>query len=169
MEPVIAPGEPAPDFELTDLAGRRRRLSDQKGHVTVLHIWSALCPWTDRTDAAVLEAATSHGADLWSIASNADETQDVLRRESDSRQLPVVLLDPDQRVSDLYGAVATPHVFVIDAGGVVRYHGAVDDARFRQPVPRHRFLAEALAAVRRGQDPEPGVTPTYGCAIVRAA
>jgi peroxiredoxin len=169
MEPVIVPGEPAPDFGLTDLAGRRHRLSDQMGRVTVLHIWSALCPWTERTDAAVLEAATSHGADLWSIASNADEAQAVLMKESQSRHLPVVLLDPDQRVADLYGAVATPHVFVVDERGVVRYHGAVDDARFREPVPRRRFLAEALAAVRLGQDPEPGVTPTYGCAIVRAA
>ena len=31
--------QPAPDFELSDLAGVRRRLSDYRGQVVVLNFW----------------------------------------------------------------------------------------------------------------------------------
>jgi peroxiredoxin len=168
MDSLIRTGEPAPDFDLPDLDGRRYHLSGQRGHVTVLHFWSAVCPWTERTDRDVLEAVRGQEADLWSIASNADEPADVLRRTAQARGLPLVLKDGDQRVADLYGAAATPHIFVVDQDGLLRYGGAVHDARFRDPEPRHRYLVEALASIERGEDPVPATTHTYGCAIVRS-
>jgi peroxiredoxin len=169
MEPVIRVGEPAPDFELPDLDGHRHRLASQRGRLTVLHFWSAVCPWTERTDERVLAAIRAAEADLWSIAANADESLDVLRRVAQERGLGLVLVDPRQYVADLYAAAATPHVFLIDGEGILSYHGAPDDARFRDPRPRRSYLAEALHAVRAGRSPNPAVTMTYGCAIVRAA
>jgi hypothetical protein len=114
-------------------------------------------------------AARAAEADLWSIAANADESFDDLRRVAQARGLALVLVDRRQSVADLYAAAATPHVFLVDGEGVLRYHGAPDDARFRDPQPRRSYLADALQAVRRGQTPDPAVTMTYGCAIVRAA
>jgi len=169
MEPVIRTGEAAPDFELPDLDGHPHRLASQRGRLTVLHFWSAVCPWTERTDGRVLAAVRAAEADLWSIAANADESLDVLRRVAQARGLGLVLIDRGQRVADLYAAAATPHVFLVDSEGVLRYHGAADDARYRDPQPRRSYLADALHAVRRGLAPDPAVTMTYGCAIVRAA
>ena len=169
MEPVIRAGEPAPDFELPDLDGHSHRLASQRGRLTVLHFWSATCPWTERTDGRVLAAARAAEADLWSIAANADESLDDLRRVAQARGLALVLVDHGQHLADLYAAAATPHVFLVDGEGVLRYHGAPDDARFRDPLPQRSYLAEALQAVRRGMTPDPTVTMTYGCAIVRAA
>lgn len=168
MEPVIRVGEPAPDFELSDLDGRPHHLASQRGRLTVLHFWSAVCPWAEKTDGGVLAAARAAGADLWSIAANADEPLDELRRVAQTRGLPLVLVDREQRLADLYAAAATPHVFLVDGEGILRYHGAPDDARQRDSQPRRCYLAEALQAVRRGVTPDPAVTMTYGCAIVRA-
>ena len=164
---MIRIGDHAPEFELPDVDGRPHRLASQRGRLTVLNVWSAACPWTERTDAGVIEAARAAGADLWSMVVNADETVDQVRRVAAERRLPLVLFDLDRRVADSYGAAATPHVFVIDAQGILRYQGAPDDARFRDPVPRRSYLAEALQALRRGESPDPTVTPAYGCAIVR--
>lgn len=164
---MIPIGERAPDFELPGIDDHPHRLVSQRGRVTVLHIWSAMCPWTQRTDERVMEAARAAGADLWSVAVNADEDIDLIRRVAAERRLPLVLLDTDRRVADSYGATATPHVFVIDQDGILRYQGAPDDARFRDPEPRRHYLAEALQAVLRGEPPDPATTPTYGCAIVR--
>jgi hypothetical protein len=80
-----------------------------------------------------------------------------------------VLLDEDHAVADLYGAATTPHFFVVDAEGVLRYAGALDDVTFRQKTPTRQFLAEAVAALLEGRLPDPAQTPGYGCAIVRHA
>ena len=37
------------------------------------------------------------------------------------------LLDPEGRVGKGYGAKTTPHMYVIDGRGVLRYQGGIDD------------------------------------------
>ena len=39
----LAPGQPAPDLELTTLDGKNIKLSDLKGKVVYLHFWAAWC------------------------------------------------------------------------------------------------------------------------------
>lgn len=167
MDPVIAPGIPAPEVDLRDLDGVRRRLHDQRGRLTVLNFWSAECPWSERADGAILSAVREANADLWTIASCAGESSDRILKVSAERGLPVVVLDPDQVVADRYRAQATPHVFVIDADGALRYCGAPDDAGFGNPIPGRSFLVQALRAVQEGRVPDPSETPARGCAIVR--
>jgi peroxiredoxin len=167
MDPVIAPGIPAPDVNLRDLGGVLRCLEDQRGRLTVLNFWSAECPWSERTDAVALDAARQADADLWTIASCAGESQARILEVATERGLPVVLLDPDQAVADRYQAQATPHLYVIDADGVLRYRGAPDDAGFGTPAPTRSYLAEALHAIRQGRTPDPSETQAQGCAIVR--
>ena len=106
---------------------------------------------------------------LISVASNRSEPPEMIASVSRSRRLPVVLLDPEHAVADLYSAQTTPEVFVIDRAGVLRYHGAVDDVTFRQRHPSRSFVGEAVAAVLRGELPSTPETPAYGCAIVREA
>ena len=39
-----AKGQPAPEFELKDLAGKNVRLSDYRGKVVLLNFWATWCP-----------------------------------------------------------------------------------------------------------------------------
>jgi peroxiredoxin len=161
-------GAPAPDFTLHDLEGTPHRLSAQRGRIVVVNFWSAECPWSRRGDeilARRLPEWTRAGVLLWGIASNASEPEYEIRAEMADRG---ILLDPGNTVADLYGAAATPHLYLVDAEGLVRYSGALDDANFREREGKTRYLDEALAAVRAGRRPEPAETPAYGCAIVRA-
>ena len=70
-------------------------------------------------------------------------------------------------VADLYEAVTTPHIFVVDRWGILRYRGAVDDFTFRQRKVSRSFLKEAVDALLAGRVPELQETIAYGCAIVR--
>ncbi len=79
-----------------------------------------------------------------------------------------MLRDSRHEVADLYGAQTTPHLFVIDKQGVLRYQGALDDTNFRQRNASRFFLREAVEAVLAGQDPDPAQVSPYGCTIVRA-
>lgn len=162
-------GQPAPDFSLYDLEGKAHRLSEQRGTITVLNFWSANCPWAEVGDKVLAEMGSLKqvGVQLWSIAGNVDESPEQMRAVASERGLPIVLHDKDQRVIDLYGAMTTPHVFVVDGEGVLRYKGAIDDTSFRQRVSSKAYLLEALQALLEGRLPEVAEAPAYGCAIVR--
>ena len=87
------------------------------------------------------------------IASNRSETIPGMEEGSKARGLPLVLVDADHFVADLYDAQTTPHVFVIDRNGILRYRGAVDDVTFRQRKPTRFFLDEAVQALLKGHLP----------------
>lgn len=83
------------------------------------------------------------------------------------RRLPIVLIDAQHIVADLYGAQTTPHVFVVDRHGILRYRGAVDDVTFRRRNPSRFYLEEAVEALLDGRRPALTDVPAYGCTIVR--
>jgi hypothetical protein len=92
--PVI--GELAPLFQLQALDGSLVSLSAYRGQVVLINFWSAECPWVERADQVL--------RDWWgrvpvlSIASNAGEPFEVLRRWQVSANVPLVLLDTRQEV-----------------------------------------------------------------------
>ncbi len=171
METTLQTGQLAPEFTLPDLDGNTHRLSDYRGRIVIVNFWSAECPQAARADESLLPWLKTWGdaVVLLPIASNANEPLEMLRRVSQARGLPLVLYDARHEVADLYGALTTPHVFLIDHRGILRYQGAFDDVTFRQPQPRRHYLKDAVEALLAGGKPEIEVTPAYGCTIVRYA
>ena len=106
---------------------------------------------------------------LLTLAANANEPPEQLREVAKQRGLSLILRDVNQRVADLYGALTTPHLFVVDQEGILRYQGAFDDVTFRQRSPKRCYLRDAVEAVLHGSTPAPDQTPAYGCSIVRFA
>lgn len=141
-------------------------LADLLDRPVLINFWSAECPLVERTDAHLLQLQDQ--LTLVSIACNANEPAGFVRQTAQARGLPLVLLDPDQSVANLYGAVITPHLFLIDTAGLLRYQGAPDDVTFRRREPSRFYVQEALQALLGGQPVSPAETPPYGCAIVRA-
>jgi peroxiredoxin len=159
----------APDFELPDLNGNLLKLSDYHGSLVILNFWSAECPHSERTDSLMLDSLARWGDQvaLLPIASNRNESIQMVEDVAKTRRIPTVLLDVEHVVADLYEAVSTPHVFVIDREGILRYRGAVDDLKFRQPKATRFYLKEVMEALLDGQKPGLEETLAYGCAIVR--
>ncbi len=168
MAPLIPTGRPTPDFTLPDLNGREHRLQDYRGRIVILNFWSAECPWSARADESLLARVEDWGdrVALLPIASNFNEPLALLRRVSRERGLPLVLHDAEGRVASLYGAQTTPHLFVMDPQGVLRYQGALDDVTFRKREPEVPFLIQAVEAVLAGREPDPLETQPYGCTLV---
>jgi peroxiredoxin len=168
MDTVIPTGEPAPDFSLPALDGDTHSLGDFRGKVVVINFWSAECPWSQRADEQIhpMLAAWGEGVVLLSIASNANETLHELSEEAEKRGISPILHDIDQAVAKAYGAVTTPHMFVIDLQGVLRYQGGFDDRTFRQLEPTVNYLEMAVEALLVGEIPDLAETPPYGCTVV---
>lgn len=161
--------EPASDFELPDLQGKCHRLRDDHGRIVILNFWSADCPHSERVDRYLLGLLEKWNGEvvLLSVAANRNETVRRVEEVSKARGIAQVLLDSEHRVADAYGAMTTPHVFVIDRDGILRYRGAVDDVTFRQRKATRFYAEEAVEALREGRLPTMSETPAYGCAIVR--
>jgi peroxiredoxin len=173
----MEPGDLAPDFTLPDLEGTPHALSSYRGRVVVVNFWSAECPWAERADTQLkqwLALGSSPRTGEWgervvllTVASNVNETPELIAGAARQRGLAPVLLDSGCLVADAWGAQTTPHVFVVDESGILRYQGAVDDVTFRQREPKRFHLKEAVDALLRGRLPEVASTPAYGCTIVR--
>lgn len=161
--------EPAPGFELPDLQGVPHNLSDFHGKIVILNFWSAECPHSERTDRYLLPLLEKWDGEvvLLPIASNRNESVEIVSEAAAARGIPQILIDSEQVVADLYGALTTPHVFVLDREGILRYRGAVDDITFRHREATRFFLQEAMEALLNGQPPLLSEMSAYGCTIVR--
>jgi len=160
---------PAPDFALPDLEGNVQKLSCHRGKIVIVNFWSAECPHSERTDRSMMACLVQWGSDveLLSIAANRNESAQVLEDVAKTRRIPRVLLDAEHIVADRYEAVTTPHAFVIDREGILRYRGAVDDVTFRHRTATRFYVEEAVEAMLDGRVPGSQETTAYGCAIVR--
>ena len=176
---VERPSPPAPPPQAGEGGGREAGgsvLPEEELHgnpalsrLLILNFWSAECPWSERTDQALLAWLAEWGrqVELWTIAANANEPDDLLQQAAAERGLPLMLDDRSGLATGLYRARTTPHLFVIDEHGILRYQGALDDVTFRQRTPTRLYLRQAVTALLAGQEPEPAQTPPYGCTIVR--
>ena len=161
--------KPAPDFELSDLQGNVHTLGEHSGKIVIVNFWSCECPHAERTDYLILEWLKEWGNDveLLPVASNQNESAQSVEDAARGRSLPRVLIDAGHVVADLYEAVTTPHVFVVDRDGILRYRGAVDDVTFRNRRASRFFLKETVDSLLEGNFPTLTETPAYGCTIVR--
>lgn len=174
------PGAPAPAFTLTATDGTTHSLADFAGRTVVLEWLNYDCPFVGKHygGGAMQALQTEAAADsvVWlSIVSSAPGEQghfppaemDARTAEEGGRQM-AVLMDPDGAVGRRYGALTTPHMFVIDADGRVVYNGAIDDRPSSDAASldgARNYVREALAAVAAGRTPETTRTQPYGCNV----
>jgi hypothetical protein len=174
-------GQAAPDFSLNDIDGVSHKLSDYKGRTVVLEWNNPDCPIVhkhyDSGNIPRLQKSAVADGVVWLLINSgapgnegadytAPQIKDwLLKRDS----APTAYLrDPDGAVGHLYGAKTTPHLFVINGGGVLAYEGAIDSIRSADPddIPRaENYVSEALAAVKAGKPVAKAATQPYGCPV----
>jgi len=169
MHSTLLINEPAPDFALPDQNGQIHRLSDYRGKIVIVNFWSAECPWSERADKSLLSLVECFPAQviMLPIASNQNESDELINEVIRQRSIDFVLWDAGCRVADEWQAQTTPHAFVIDSAGTLRYRGAVDDVTFRKRTPERFYVKEAVDALLNNHVPELQEVLPYGCVIVR--
>jgi peroxiredoxin len=174
-------GKAAPNFSVTDAQGKTRSLAEFKGKTVVLEWNNPECPFVKKHYNASTnmqtqqEAAT--GADVvWlSINSGAPGKQGALDGAAAIAKIAALqaapsayLLDPDGKVGQAYGAKTTPHMYVIDGSGVLRYAGAIDSipSADASDIPAAtQYVSQALAELKAGKPVSMAVTKPYGCSV----
>src|SRR5262245_55015149 len=111
-------GAPAPDFDLPDLAGIRRKLSEFRGQDVLLIFFSPKCGFCTKmaADLAALTAVGGAGRAIPIVVTNGDVDENRKLIEQFGIRC-VVLLQDEMEVAALYRAHGTPTGYRIDAEG----------------------------------------------------
>lgn len=168
-------GKAAPAFSAKDERGKKHTLKQYRGKVVVLEWTNPGCPFVKRHyikkktmhDTAMRYLRRKHQRVVWlAVNSSYFNKPADSKKWAEARGLPYrTLQDPSGTIGRAYGAKSTPHMFVIDAKGVVRYAGAIDDDPHDEKKKPKNYVAAALRAVTKGKTPNPTRTTPYGCSV----
>ena len=176
---TLQPADNAPEFTLTDTYDQQHTLSDYEGQWVVLEWLNYDCPFVRKhyngdNMQALQEQYTGAGVVWLSIVSSAPGQQGNFSNEEMNARTAehgghqtAVLIDADGTVGHAYGALTTPHMFVIDKEGVIRYTGAIDDNRLlhKRPEEITNYVVNAVKQLVEGETLTPNSTKPYGCTI----
>jgi thiol-disulfide isomerase/thioredoxin len=162
-------------FKLQDFRGAAVDLAEWKDReLIVVAFLGTECPLAKLYGPRLAELATQYGPkSVGFVALDANE-QDTLAKMAQYARVAKMefpfLKDPANSVADLFGAVRTPEVFVLDKNRVIRYWGRIDDQfgiGVRRTTPQRQDLAIALDELLAGKDVTTPLTAAIGCHIGR--
>jgi thiol-disulfide isomerase/thioredoxin len=154
-------GAPAPAVPQTDFA---------KHKLTVVMFVSTTCPvsnaYNDRMKQIAADYAKKDVAFVGVDANKQESGDDIAKFTKDKGFAFPWLKDDGNKVADQYNARVTPEVFVVDAKGVVKYHGRIDEKMDGSEI-KSPDLKNALDAILAGKDAPAKETKAFGCSIKR--
>jgi peroxiredoxin len=170
-------GGKAPDFTLASIDGKAVSLHDSAGKTVVLEWFNPDCPFVrfahgDKGPLASQPKRVESTGVVWlAINSSAPGLQgsgkerNIKAAKEYGMSYPI-LVDENGKVGKQYGARTTPHMYVIDKTGILRYSGAIDNAPLGKteggtPV---NYVDQALKGVDSGKV-EQAKTEAYGCSV----
>ncbi|MBS0519268.1 MAG: redoxin domain-containing protein [Proteobacteria bacterium] len=173
-------GAPAPAFVGRDSNGKTWELVQLRGRTVVLETTNHDCPYVGKQyrsgNMQALQREAAAKSVIWlTVAASApgeqgyvtaNEANDIVRRNNAAPT--AVLLDPQGKIAHAYNATVTPHMFIINAAGVLVYKGGIDSIASTNvaDVPRARqYVRLALDELLAGKPITDASTRPYGCSL----
>ena len=176
----------APEFKLSDSYGNEISLSSFIGKKVVLEWTNHGCPYVAKHYETGNMQSTQEFAKeeeiIWlSIISSAPGTQGYVSSDEANaltatrKASPThVLFDPTGKVGRIYDAKTTPHMYIINEEGLMKYQGAIDDAGGRGFMSRDllkakNYVKDSLKEMDTGEEISSPITKPYGCSVKYAS
>ncbi len=173
-------GQPAPELRGLDLNGKPVALADFKGRTVVVEWTNPNCPFVRKhyqadNIPALQREATGKGVVWLAVNSTRTDHADYVSPKglsqwlTESKAAPKALIMDEKGVAGrAWGARATPHLFIVDPAGVVRYAGAIDSiasARTDDIPKATNYVRQGLGEALAGKAISTASTTPYGCSI----
>lgn len=171
-------GSLASDFNLRNVDGKNVSLAnykDAKGYIVVFTCNT--CPvakaYQDRVE-ALNKLYAAKGYPVIAIntndpaASPGDSYEKMQERAKEKKISYAYLEDPNHVYTKKYGALKTPHVFVLQKtanGNEVAYIGAIDNDQEETNAQRDNYVQNAVNLLLQGKKPTVTYTKAIGCSI----
>ncbi|MGA2500320.1 MAG: redoxin domain-containing protein [Tepidisphaeraceae bacterium] len=174
-------GAEAPDFSIPGVDGKTYTLKNfAEAKILVVVFTCNHCPTAQAYEKRIMQLHADYqdkGVALLAISPNdplavrldelgytdlGDSFEDMkIRAKERGFQFPYLYDGETQSVAHAYGVVATPHVFIFDAGRKLRYVGRVDDSEVKE-VKSHD-ARNAIEAMLAGKPVPVEKTKVFGC------
>ncbi|MBT6164830.1 MAG: redoxin domain-containing protein [Phycisphaerae bacterium] len=175
---TVEVGEQAPAFELVDQNGKTHTLQEYEGKIVVLEWFNETCPyckgtWGSGLIPKLLTDLQEHKAEVVYLAvnSSANRPEDKIVEsgkeflEEFEIEIPI-LNDYNGKVGRAYKARTTPHMFVIDAEGILVYQGALsDDSRSKEGAEADTHILRVVTQIDAGEEVSPSYVQPWGCPV----
>jgi len=170
-----APPPEAFDLSLPGVDGESHSLSTLVGpRGTVIVFVANGCPTARAYEQRLIDlqkAIASEGVSVVAVNSNnpslspPDTREEMTRRAKDQKFNFPYLKDAGGELARGFGAICTPHVFLLDSDRKVVYSGRIDDSRLGDRITS-RDLQIAVGDVLAGRKVNQPHTEPFGCSIV---
>jgi hypothetical protein len=177
---AVAVGQMAPNFTLTDTAGKTVSLSDFKGKHVVLEWTNPGCPFVrkhyDGANMQTLQKESLGKGVVWLAINSTEEASgdylapaQLARWMTEQKASPTVtLMDEHGTVGKAYGARTTPHMYMVNPQGVLIYAGGIDSiasARKDDIKTATNYVRQGLNEALAGKPLSVSSSRPYGCSV----
>ncbi len=171
-------GDIATDFHLKNVDGKMVSLADYKEAKGFIVIFTCNhCPYAKAYEDRIIaldKKFKDKGYPV--IAINPNDTEELPEDSYENMQVRAkekgftfpYLFDEGQKIYPQYGALRTPHVFILQKGNkglVVKYIGAIDNNYAKPTEVTEKYADNAVESLLAGENPNPDFTKAIGCSI----
>jgi peroxiredoxin len=172
------PGDTAEDFKLKNVDGKEITLAgykDAKGFIVVFTCNH--CPFAKAYEQRILELDKKYAAQGYpviainpndALAYPDDSFENMVKRAKEKKYTFPYLIDETQEVAKKYGALKTPHVYILKkdkAALKVEYIGAIDDNSEDAGQVKSKYAEAALDELLAGKPVAVKETKAIGCGV----
>src|SRR6266513_5048654 len=155
------------DFKLPDADGAGHSLKSLTGkNGAVLIFIATRCPISNGYNERMEKLAQDYkarGINVIGINSNSTEPVSEVKSHAAQKGLTFAILKDDgNKIADRFGANHTPEAYVIDASGMLVYHGRIDNSQKIEAITSND-LREALDALLPGKPIQKTTSVAFGC------
>jgi len=181
--PKLARGAAAPDFSLPGIDGKTHSLGEYaNSRVLAIVFTGNSCPASQLYESRLRRLADDYrdrGVTLVAINPNraagllpqdlsfsdvGESLEDMKTRAAYRKTTYPYLSDEAQAVTQQFGVVSTPHIFVFDQSRKLHYEGKIDD-ELREEAVKSSYARSAIDALLAGREAPVEHTRVAGCAV----
>lgn len=173
--PGLKVGDKAPEIALKNVDGKTVSFKDYKDAKGFIVTFTCnVCPVAQAYEERIIELHNkfaSKGYPVIAVMANdpqvstGDSFDKMQARAKDKKYPFAYLFDEGQKFTLQYGATRTPEIYLVDKNLTVRYTGAIDDNAYDASGAKTKYVENAIAALEKGQDPNPSFTKAVGCGV----
>jgi thiol-disulfide isomerase/thioredoxin len=183
--PTLAIGATAPQFSLKGVDGKTYTLASFKQAKLLAIVFTCNhCPTAQAYEERLKQLSKDYafkGVALVAVSPNdpkavrldelgytdlGDSFAEMKQRAKEKGYNFPYLYDGDnQATAKAYGPVATPHIFIFDAGRKLRYQGRIDDVENPAKSPSSLDARNAIDALLQGKEVPVATTKVFGCSV----